>query len=106
MRHSSAPCGRGKERARSLTNSQHQPLSAPLVKVRLPCVILACRNPGWLPCDFPDQPSSPPGTMPVHDQLSRYGLLLGNFATGLSVLAPAGMLAILADGLNVGIRDA
>jgi len=44
--------------------------------------------------------------MPVHDQLSRYGLLLGNFATGLSVLAPAGMLAILADGLNVGIRDA
>jgi len=44
--------------------------------------------------------------MPVHDQLSRYGLLLGNFATGLSVLAPAGMLAVLADGLDVGIRDA
>lgn len=39
-------------------------------------------------------------------QLSRYGLLLGNFATGLSVLAPAGMLQILADGLDVGIRDA
>jgi predicted MFS family arabinose efflux permease len=44
--------------------------------------------------------------MPVHDRLSRYGLLLGNFATGLSVLAPAGMLAILADGLHVGVRDA
>ncbi|RDV05308.1 MFS transporter [Undibacter mobilis] len=44
--------------------------------------------------------------MSLHHQLSRYGLLLGNFATGLSVLAPAGMLAILADGLNVGIRDA
>ncbi len=44
--------------------------------------------------------------MPAHHQLSRYGLLLGNFATGLSVLAPAGMLAVLADGLDVGIRDA
>lgn len=32
--------------------------------------------------------------------------MLGNFATGLSVLAPAGMLSVLADGLNVGIRDA
>lgn len=43
--------------------------------------------------------------MSVPHPLSRYGLLLGNFATGLSVLAPAGMLAILADGLNVGVRD-
>ncbi len=42
----------------------------------------------------------------MHHQLSRYGLLLGNFATGLSVLAPAGMLAILAEGLHVGIREA
>lgn len=30
--------------------------------------------------------------------------MLGNFATGLSVLAPAGMLTVLADGLHVGIR--
>lgn len=44
--------------------------------------------------------------MSVQHQLSRYGLLLGNFATGISVLAPAGMLTILADGLNVGVRDA
>ncbi|KQZ00373.1 MFS transporter [Pseudolabrys sp. Root1462] len=42
----------------------------------------------------------------MQNQLARYGLLLGNFATGLSVLAPAGMLAILAEGLNVGIREA
>lgn len=42
----------------------------------------------------------------MHHQLSRYGLLLGNFATGLSVLAPAGMLQILAEGLDVGVRDA
>lgn len=31
--------------------------------------------------------------------------MLGNFATGLSVLAPAGMLTVLADGLHVGIRE-
>lgn len=31
--------------------------------------------------------------------------MLGNFATGLSILAPAGMLGVLADGLNVGIRE-
>lgn len=37
--------------------------------------------------------------------LPRYGLMLGNFATGLSVLAPAGMLTVLADGLHVGILE-
>ncbi|HEY1311965.1 MAG TPA: MFS transporter [Pseudolabrys sp.] len=31
--------------------------------------------------------------------------MLGNFATGVSILAPAGMLTVLADGLSVGIRD-
>ncbi len=31
--------------------------------------------------------------------------MLGNFATGVSILAPAGMLTLLADGLHVGIRD-
>ena len=35
----------------------------------------------------------------------RIPLMLGNFATGVSILAPAGMLTVLADGLNVGIRD-
>lgn len=31
--------------------------------------------------------------------------MLGNFATGLCILAPAGMLTVLADGLNAGIRE-
>ncbi len=31
--------------------------------------------------------------------------MLGNFATGVSILAPAGMLTVLADGLGVGIRE-
>ncbi len=35
----------------------------------------------------------------------RIPLMLGNFATGVSILAPAGMLTVLADGLSVGIRD-
>jgi DHA1 family inner membrane transport protein len=38
--------------------------------------------------------------------LPRYALMLGNFATGLCILAPAGMLPVLADGLAVGIREA
>ena len=37
--------------------------------------------------------------------LPRIALMLGNVVIGLSVLAPAGMLARLADGLHVGIRD-
>jgi MFS transporter, DHA1 family, inner membrane transport protein len=41
----------------------------------------------------------------MKNALPRYGLMLGNFATGLSVLAPAGMLTVLADGLQVGIRE-
>ena len=36
----------------------------------------------------------------------RLALMLGNIVTGLSILGPAGMLAELADGLQVGIRDA
>jgi DHA1 family inner membrane transport protein len=31
--------------------------------------------------------------------------MLGNFATGLTILMPAGMLVVLAEGLNVGIRE-
>jgi DHA1 family inner membrane transport protein len=38
--------------------------------------------------------------------LSRTALMLGNFATGISILAPAAMLTALAGGLQVGIRDA
>src|SRR5690242_7959425 len=33
-------------------------------------------------------------------------LMIGNIVTGVSVLAPAGMLPQLADGLDVTIRDA
>ncbi|MBS4083880.1 MAG: MFS transporter, partial [Rhizobiales bacterium] len=32
--------------------------------------------------------------------------MLGNFATGLAVLAPAGMISVLAKDLNVTIREA
>lgn len=41
----------------------------------------------------------------VNTTLPRFGLMLGNFATGLCILAPAGMLTVLAEGLNVGIRE-
>ena len=36
---------------------------------------------------------------------ARLALLCGNFITGLSVLAPAGMLTELSDGLGVTVRD-
>jgi len=36
----------------------------------------------------------------------RLALMLGNIVTGVSILGPAGMLPQLADGLQVGIRDA
>ena len=35
----------------------------------------------------------------VTQSLPKYGLMLGNFATGVSILAPAGMLTLLADEL-------
>lgn len=38
--------------------------------------------------------------------LSRFALMSGNFITGISVLAPAGMLHELSDGLGVTIHDA
>src|SRR4051795_1240859 len=38
--------------------------------------------------------------------LAPTALMLGNFVTGCSVLAPAGMLAELAAALDVTIRDA
>lgn len=38
--------------------------------------------------------------------LPATALMLGNFATGVSILAPAAMLTVLADELHVGIRDA
>jgi DHA1 family inner membrane transport protein len=39
-------------------------------------------------------------------QLALFALLLGNFATGLAVLAPAGMISMLAKDLSVSIREA
>lgn len=41
----------------------------------------------------------------MQKQLPRIALMLGNFVTGVSILTPAGMLPVLADGLNVSIRD-
>ena len=37
---------------------------------------------------------------------AAYALLLGNFVTAVSVLAPAGMLKDLADGLGVKVGEA
>ena len=42
----------------------------------------------------------------MSQQLSRFALMSGNFITGISVLAPAGMLPELSSGLGVTIRDA
>ncbi len=42
----------------------------------------------------------------MQSYLRRAALMLGNVVIGLSVLAPTGMLAQLAQGLDVGIRDA
>jgi predicted MFS family arabinose efflux permease len=41
----------------------------------------------------------------VQKYFPRAVLMLGNVAVGLSILGPAGMLAELAQGLNVGIHD-
>src|SRR5437764_9535719 len=43
---------------------------------------------------------------PTERALAPTALMLGNFVTGCSVLAPAGMLAELAAALDVTIRDA
>src|SRR5947209_6484026 len=43
---------------------------------------------------------------PAERAFAPTALMLGNFVTGCSVLAPAGMLAELAAGLDVSIRDA
>lgn len=42
----------------------------------------------------------------LQKHLPRIALMLGNFVTGVSILTPAGMLPVLAEGLNVSIRDA
>lgn len=37
--------------------------------------------------------------------LPRIALMLGNFATGIAIISPAGMLPMLADGLGASIRE-
>ena len=49
---------------------------------------------------------NPPTDGHVHRRLAPTALMLGNFVTGCSVLAPAGMLSELSSGLDVSIRDA
>jgi DHA1 family inner membrane transport protein len=49
---------------------------------------------------------SPPIPIQFHRRFAPTALLLGNFVTGTSVLAPAGMLSELSQGLDVSIRDA
>src|SRR6202048_973399 len=48
----------------------------------------------------------PPEDSPVHRRFAPSALMFGNFVTGTSVLAPAGMLSELSSGLDVTIRDA
>jgi predicted MFS family arabinose efflux permease len=44
-------------------------------------------------------------TSPTTSRLPAVTLMLGNVITGIAILAPSGMLAELAEGLNVGIRE-
>ena len=43
---------------------------------------------------------------PASPRLAAFSLMLGNFITGIAILAPAGMLADLAADLTVSISDA
>src|SRR4030081_3911997 len=49
---------------------------------------------------------NPPEPVHVERRFAPTALMLGNFVTGTSVLAPAGMLGELSSGLGVTIRDA
>src|SRR5258706_9953070 len=49
---------------------------------------------------------NPPHDSHVERRFAATALMLGNFVTGTSVLAPAGMLSELSAGLDVSIRDA
>src|SRR5437879_3722997 len=48
----------------------------------------------------------PPQDGHVERRFAATALMLGNFITGTSILAPAGMLSELSEGLQVSIRDA
>src|SRR5258706_10365593 len=49
---------------------------------------------------------NPPHDSHVERRFAATALMLGNFITGTSILAPAGMLSELSQGLQVSIRDA
>src|ERR1700686_1430355 len=49
---------------------------------------------------------NPPRVTYVERRFAPTALMLGNFITGTSILAPAGMLSELSGGLQVSIRDA
>src|ERR1700736_3140109 len=49
---------------------------------------------------------NPPQVTYVERRFAPTALMLGNFITGTSILAPAGMLSELSGGLQVSIRDA
>jgi DHA1 family inner membrane transport protein len=49
---------------------------------------------------------NPPDDSHVHRRFAPSALMFGNFVTGTSILAPAGMLSELSSGLNVAIHDA
>src|SRR5712675_3104347 len=49
---------------------------------------------------------NPPQDAHVERRFAPTALMLGNFITGVSILAPAGMLSELSGGLDVSIRDA
>src|SRR5438309_2154719 len=48
----------------------------------------------------------PPQDSHVERRFAATALMLGNFITGTSILAPAGMLGELSEGLQVSIREA
>src|SRR3979490_1880048 len=48
----------------------------------------------------------PPQDTHVERRFAPSALMLGNFVTGTSILAPAGMLSELSGGLGVAIHDA
>src|SRR6266852_1496551 len=49
---------------------------------------------------------NPPQDSHVERRFAPTALMLGNFVTGTSILAPAGMLSELSRGLGVAIHDA
>jgi DHA1 family inner membrane transport protein len=58
---------------------------------------------------FTFQPASPSRKLLMPERSTRFvavALMIGNVVTALSILGPAGMLAELADGLSVTIREA